>query len=118
MQSEPSFVSSANLFFFSIVYVDISGAADGLLGFTPAGTAGGLPGGFSLIGAEQDQIYLYYQGTTSADNKFLACEGDAAGEYYVYPEKAYGKSVGKDECIQFQIRAAETEVPAQTCTFN
>lgn len=101
------------------VFVDISGASDGLLAYTPAGTPGGLPGGFTLMGAEADQIYVYYEGTESADNKFLACEsGDAAGEYYVYPEKAYGKSVGEDACIQFQLRAAEVEKPTSTCTFN
>jgi len=102
----------------SQAYVDISGAADGLLALTPAGTPGGAPAGpFALMGAEQDQIYLYYSGVESADSQWLACPGEAEGDYWVYPEKAYGKEVGKDQCTVFQVNAQQIEQPTESCIF-
>lgn len=102
----------------SPAYVDISGAADGLLALTPAGTPGGAPAGpFALMGAEQDQIYLYYSGAESADSQWLACPDVAEGEYWVYPEKAYGKEVGKDKCTVFQVNAQQIEQPTESCVF-
>lgn len=99
-------------------FVDISGAADGLLAFTPANSPGGLSGGFELMGAEADQIFLYYNNTATNTNQFLACEdGSAAGQYWVYPENAYGKSVGKEDCVVFQIRADEIDAPTTSCTY-
>lgn len=100
-------------------YVDISGAADGLLALTPAGTPGGAPKGpFALIGAEQDQIYLYYNGADAAtDSKWLACPGEADGDFWVYPEQAYAKSVGKDQCTEFQVNAQQVEQPTESCIF-
>ncbi|POS72082.1 hypothetical protein DHEL01_v209522 [Diaporthe helianthi] len=100
-------------------YVDISGAADGLLALTPAGTPGGAPvGPFALIGAEQDQIYLYYNGAEAADSKWLACpDFSEQGNYWVYPEQAYGKSVGKESCTVFQVNAKAIAKPTESCTF-
>ena len=99
-------------------YVDISGAADGLLALTPAGTpAGETKGPFALMGAEQDQLYLYYNGADAADSQWLACPGEADGEFWVYPEQAYAKSVGKDECTVFQVNAQEVEQPTEPCIF-
>ncbi|KAL1858741.1 hypothetical protein Daus18300_009875 [Diaporthe australafricana] len=99
-------------------YVDISGAADGLLALTPANTPGGAPAGpFSLMGSEQDQIYLYYNGAESADGQWLACPGETDGDYWVYPEKAYAKEVGKDQCTVFQVNAQAVEQPTESCVF-
>ncbi|KAG6357029.1 hypothetical protein INS49_014905 [Diaporthe citri] len=103
-------------------YVDISGAADGLLGLTPAGTAG-VPGEapkgpFALIGSEQDQIYLYYNGADAADSQWLACPGETDGEFWVYPEQAYSKPVGKDQCTEFRVNAQQVEQPTEPCVFN
>lgn len=99
-------------------YVDISGAADGLLALTPAGTPGGAPKGpFALMGAEQDQIYLYYNGADAADSQWLACPGEADGEFWVYPEQAYAKSVGKDKCTVFRVNAQQVEQPTESCIF-
>lgn len=99
-------------------YVDISGTADGLLALTPANTVGGSPKGFELRGAEADQIYLYSNNTVTSSNQFLACEdGSAAGQYWVYPADSYAKSVGKDACVEFQIRADAIEKPTTSCTY-
>ncbi|KAG8157690.1 hypothetical protein KVR01_012352 [Diaporthe batatas] len=99
-------------------FVDISGAADGLLALTPAGSPGVAPAGpFALMGAEQNEIYLYYGGAEGLDSQWLACPDVAEGEYWVYPEAAYGKAVGKDECTVFQVKAQEIEHPTETCIF-
>lgn len=99
-------------------YIDISGAADGLLALTPAASQGGAPKGpFAMIGAEQDQIYLYYNGADTSDRQWLACPSVTTGEYYVYPEKAFAKSVGKDQCTVFEVNAKQVEQPTQSCIF-
>lgn len=69
------------------------------------------------MGAEQDQIYLYYSGAEAADSQWLACPDVAEGEYWVYPEKAYAKEVGKDRCTVFQVNAQQIEQPTESCIF-
>ncbi|CAN8104247.1 unnamed protein product [Discula destructiva] len=98
-------------------FVDISGAADGLLAFTPPFVSGSGPQRFDILGASEDEMYLYYDNAVTTDDLFLACEDVVPGEYWIYPENAYGKSVGQDKCIEFQIKAVEIEKPTESCTY-
>ncbi|KAI3393002.1 hypothetical protein diail_4913, partial [Diaporthe ilicicola] len=93
-------------------YIDFSGTADGLMALTPADSTGGAPKDpFSVMGAEQDEIYLYYNGADLADSQWLACPGETEDEFWVYPEKAYAKSMGRDQCTEFRVRAQQVPQP-------
>ncbi|KAL1630614.1 hypothetical protein SLS54_000485 [Diplodia seriata] len=100
-------------------FVDISGAASGLLGFTLADQTSLNPSQpadkFSLAGSEMDNIKLFWDGASS----WLACPtGEADGQYYVYPEAAYSKAVGKDKCTKFEIGVTQVETPKEVCVYN
>ncbi|OJD33891.1 cell wall protein [Diplodia corticola] len=98
-------------------FVDISGAASGLFGYTlpdKAVSAEQTADKFSLTGSEMDSIKLFFDGASS----WLACPTDVAGQYMVYPEKSYAKSVGKDKCTKFEIGATQVETPKEVCIYN
>ncbi|KAL1631895.1 hypothetical protein SLS56_004257 [Neofusicoccum ribis] len=98
-------------------FIDISGAADGLLGFTLPDqftSTSQIADKFSLQGSEQDNIKLFYDG----DSSWLACPSAAAVQYMIYPAKSYGKSVGKDKCLTFEIRSVPATTPATVCVYN
>ncbi|KAB2572790.1 hypothetical protein BFW01_g3593 [Lasiodiplodia theobromae] len=98
-------------------FVDISGAADGLLGYTLPDqftSPSQLADKFSMAGSEQDQIKLFWDG----ESNWLACPTEAAGQYMIYPAKMYGKAVGKDKCLSFEVKVNQVEAPATVCVYN
>ncbi|KAH7045354.1 hypothetical protein B0J12DRAFT_701435 [Macrophomina phaseolina] len=94
------------------VFVDISGASDGLLAFT---------GPFVEM-ANLDHVTDQFNRT--ADGKleyagaaWLACP-QTTGEYMVYPEKAYSKPVGKDKCTEFEVTTKKVRTPKIVCVYQ
>lgn len=103
-----------------LVYVDTSGAADGLLALTPADAASGLPKGFRIGNGDHDAAdLLYYDNGVLNSNEFLACaDASVTGDYWVYPANSYGKEVGKEACIKFKVQAVPVDTPTTPCTFH
>ncbi|KAL1644162.1 hypothetical protein SLS58_004442 [Diplodia intermedia] len=98
-------------------FVDISGAASGLLGFSRADqtlSASQPADKFSFAGSEMDSLKLFWDGASA----WLACPSGTAGKYYVYPEAAYSKAVGKDKCTKVEIGATQVETPKEVCVYN
>lgn len=95
-----------------IVYVDISGAADGLLSFTEPVVE------VTNLDRITDQFNRTADGKLEyAGAAWLACP-QAEGEYMVYPEKAYSKTVGQDKCTEFEVSTKKVRTPKIVCVYH
>ncbi|KAK7700076.1 hypothetical protein SLS57_012222 [Botryosphaeria dothidea] len=88
------------------------GAADGLLSFTEPVVE------VTNLDRVTDQFNRTADGKLEyAGAAWLACP-QAEGEYMVYPEKAYSKTVGQDKCTEFEVATKKVRMPKIVCVYH